>query len=113
MIEAFGIVKKACSSANMKFNLESQIVQAIHLSCDDIIHGRLHDQFLLSIFESKSGTQLNINVNEVIANRANEILRSFGVNTIHVHPHDHVNKNQSSFDTFLIGKEYFCKMFLC
>jgi fumarate hydratase class II len=105
MIEAFGIVKKACSSANLKFDLEKQIVQAIHQSCDDIIHGHLNDQFPLSIFESKSGVQLNINMNEVIANRSNEILRSFDVNTIHVHPHHHVNKNQSSFDIFLIGKE--------
>src|SRR5712672_541419 len=101
LIWAFGILKKACALVNQdlgklppdKTNL---IVQAV----DEVIAGKLNDQFPLRIWQTGSGTQTNMNVNEVIANRAIELAGGKMGSKKPVHPNDHVNMSQSSNDTF-------------
>ena len=96
IIHAFGILKKAAAQANLALGaLEEERAVAIQQAADEVISGKLQDHFPLVIYQTGSGTQSNMNVNEVIANRANEILGKKLV-----HPNDHVNKSQSSNDTF-------------
>ena len=96
VITAFGILKKAAAEANLELGvLDEERAGAICQAADEVICGKLWDHFPLVIYQTGSGTQSNMNVNEVIANRANEIL---GKDI--VHPNDHVNKSQSSNDTF-------------
>ncbi len=96
IIAAFGILKKAAAQANLALGvLDGERASAIQQAADEVILGKLQDHFPLVIYQTGSGTQSNMNVNEVIANRANEIL---GKSIIH--PNDHVNKSQSSNDTF-------------
>lgn len=96
VITAFGILKKAAAEANLELGvLDEERAGAICQAADEVICGKLRDHFPLVIYQTGSGTQSNMNVNEVIANRANEIL---GKDI--VHPNDHVNKSQSSNDTF-------------
>ena len=96
IIHAFGILKKAAAQANLALGvLDEERATAIQQAAEEVISGKLSDHFPLVIYQTGSGTQSNMNVNEVIANRANEIL---GKNLIH--PNDHVNKSQSSNDTF-------------
>ena len=96
VITAFGILKKAAAEANLELGvLDEERAGAICQAADEVICGKLWDHFPLVIYQTGSGTQSNMNVNEVIASRANEIL---GKNI--VHPNDHVNKSQSSNDTF-------------
>ena len=96
VITAFGVLKKAAAEANLELGvLDEERAGAICQAADEVICGKLWDHFPLVIYQTGSGTQSNMNVNEVIANRANEIL---GKNI--VHPNDHVNKSQSSNDTF-------------
>ena len=93
---AFGILKKAAAIAN--FNLGKISVEkkdAISAACDEVIAGKLNDHFPLVVWQTGSGTQSNMNANEVIANRGNEIA---GEKLLH--PNDDVNKSQSSNDTF-------------
>jgi fumarate hydratase class II len=104
LIEAFGFLKKACAIVNKQFQLDHQISDAIAQACDEVISGKLNDQFPLSIWQTGSGTQTNMNVNEVISNRAIQILGGVMGSKIPVHPNDHVNKSQSSNDTFPTGK---------
>ncbi len=96
VITAFGVLKKAAAKANLALGvLDEERAGAIQQAADEVISGKLRDHFPLVIYQTGSGTQSNMNVNEVIANRANEILgKSI------VHPNDHVNKSQSSNDTF-------------
>lgn len=95
-IHAFGILKKAAAQANLALGaLDEERAVAIQQAADEVISGKLQDHFPLVIYQTGSGTQSNMNVNEVIANRANEILGKKLV-----HPNDHVNKSQSSNDTF-------------
>jgi len=96
VIRSFGILKKAAAIVNMSFGLNKEIGEAIVKACDEVIEGKLMDHFPLVVFQTGSGTQSNMNVNEVVANRATEILD----NKIKVHPNDHVNMSQSSNDTF-------------
>jgi fumarate hydratase class II len=103
LIEAFGLLKKACAIVNKQFNLDTKISDAISQACDEIISGKLNDHFPLSIWQTGSGTQTNMNVNEVISNRAIQILGGIMGSKIPVHPNDHVNKSQSSNDTFPTG----------
>ncbi|CAF4502456.1 unnamed protein product, partial [Rotaria magnacalcarata] len=70
LIEAFGLLKKACAIVNQKFGLANKLSDAISQACDEIIDGKLNDHFPLSIWQTGSGTQTNMNVNEVISNRA-------------------------------------------
>ena len=96
IIHAFGILKKAAAQANLALGaLDEERAAAIQQAADKVISGKLQDHFPLVIYQTGSGTQSNMNVNEVIANRANEILGKKLV-----HPNDHVNKSQSSNDTF-------------
>ena len=96
IIHAFGILKKAATQANLALGaLDEERAVAIQQAADEVISGKLQDHFPLVIYQTGSGTQSNMNVNEVIANRANEILGKKLV-----HPNDHVNKSQSSNDTF-------------
>ena len=96
IIHAFGILKKSAAQANLALGaLDEERAVAIQQAADEVISGKLQDHFPLVIYQTGSGTQSNMNVNEVIANRANEILGKKLV-----HPNDHVNKSQSSNDTF-------------
>ncbi|HZG73591.1 MAG TPA: lyase family protein, partial [Chondromyces sp.] len=97
VIYAFAQLKKAAAIANYKLGkLEEEKRTAIEQACDEIISKKWDDHFPLVVWQTGSGTQSNMNVNEVIARRANELLQLEG----HIHPNDHVNMSQSSNDTF-------------
>ena len=96
VIRAFAILKKAAALANCKLgNLDQKRTDAIAAACDEILAGKLDEEFPLVVWQTGSGTQSNMNVNEVVAARANALLGEKLV-----HPNDHVNKSQSSNDTF-------------
>ncbi|HEX8949381.1 MAG TPA: class II fumarate hydratase, partial [Dissulfurispiraceae bacterium] len=98
-IKAVGIIKYAAAVANTELGLlPGDLSPAIIESCREIIEGKHKDQFPLGIFQTGSGTSTNMNVNEVAATRANELLTGKRVTTSPVHPNDHVNKGQSSND---------------
>jgi len=99
VIHAFGLLKKAAAQANTSFGLDVKIANAIIKASDEVAQGKLDDHFPLVVWQTGSGTQSNMNANEVIANRAIEILGGdFGTKL--VHPNDHVNRSQSSNDSF-------------
>ncbi len=99
MIRSLAVVKKACAIANMKTgHLDEQICSAITAACDDIISGKFHDQFIVDAFQGGAGTSMNMNINEVIANRSIELLKGVKGNYSMVHPLDHVNLSQSTND---------------
>ncbi|XP_011686989.1 PREDICTED: fumarate hydratase, mitochondrial-like isoform X3 [Wasmannia auropunctata] len=101
LIIAMGILKKAAAEINKEYNLDPRIADAVSKAADDVISGKLYnDHFPLIIWQTGSGTQTNMNVNEVIANRAIEILGGELGSKNPVHPNDHVNMSQSSNDTF-------------
>lgn len=96
IIDAFAILKKAAAITNCQFGvLDSERANLISTVCDEILDGKLEGNFPLVVYQTGSGTQSNMNVNEVIAGRGNEIA---GKKILH--PNDHVNKSQSSNDTF-------------
>ena len=100
-IRAYGVIKKAAASVNHDFNnLDSSILSAIHKAADEVIEGKLDDHFPLVVWQTGSGTQTNMNFNEVIANRAIEIMGGEIGSKHPVHPNDHVNMSQSTNDTF-------------
>ena len=99
VIRAFGIVKKAAAMVNMETHLDKTVGKAIVQAADEVISGKLKDHFPLVVWQTGSGTQTNMNVNEVIANRAIEILGGQLGSKKPVHPNDHVNNGQSSNDT--------------
>ena len=100
-IRAYGIIKKAAASVNHEFgNLDASILSAIHQAADEVIEGKLDDHFPLVVWQTGSGTQTNMNFNEVIANRAIEIMGGEIGSKHPVHPNDHVNMSQSTNDTF-------------
>ena len=99
MIKALAYVKKGAALANCEAGLiEEDVAKAIMLACDEILNGRLHGQFITDLIQGGAGTSINMNVNEVIANRANEILGGKKGKYEFVHPFDHVNKCQSTND---------------
>lgn len=100
LIKAFGIIKKAAARVNTEYGLDPKIAGAIQQAADDVISGKLLDHFPLVVFQTGSGTQSNMNANEVISNRAIEILGGELGSKTPVHPNDHVNRSQSSNDTF-------------
>lgn len=102
IIRAFGVLKKAAALANMELGiLAEEKASLIMQVCDEIIEGKLDDHFPLVIWQTGSGTQSNMNVNEVVANRAHVILGGkLGEGKCFIHPNDDVNKSQSSNDTF-------------
>jgi fumarate hydratase class II len=102
IIRAFAILKKSAARTNEELgvlsNEKSELIQSV---CDEILEGKLDDQFPLVIWQTGSGTQSNMNVNEVIANRAHQLEgKVIGNGDRKVHPNDDVNKSQSSNDTF-------------
>lgn len=99
VIKAFGLLKKSAAKANLNFGLEPKIAEAIIQAADEVIDGKLDDHFPLVVWQTGSGTQSNMNSNEVISNRAIEILGG-ELGSKMVHPNDHVNRSQSSNDTF-------------
>ncbi|RTZ48170.1 class II fumarate hydratase [Candidimonas sp. SYP-B2681] len=101
MISALGILKKAAALANSELDeLPDNIALLIAEAADEVIDGKLDDEFPLVVFQTGSGTQSNMNANEVIANRAIELAGGTLGSKTPVHPNDHVNRSQSSNDTF-------------
>jgi fumarate hydratase class II len=98
---ALGIVKRAAAAVNREQGtLEARLAEPIMRAAQEVIDGKLFDHFPLVVWQTGSGTQSNMNANEVIANRANEILGAPLGSKSPVHPNDHVNRSQSSNDTF-------------
>jgi len=101
LITALAIVKRAAAQANRELGtLDARRANAIIEAAEEIIDGKLDDQFPLAVWQTGSGTQTNMNVNEVIANRANERLGGKLGAKSPIHPNDHVNLSQSSNDSF-------------
>lgn len=101
VIRALGIVKRAAAEANMELGrLDPKIGQAIVVAAQEVIDGKLDAHFPLSVWQTGSGTQSNMNANEVISNRAIEMLGGEMGSKTPVHPNDHVNMSQSSNDTY-------------
>ncbi|KAJ3558038.1 hypothetical protein NM688_g1147 [Phlebia brevispora] len=100
LIKAFGVLKKAAAIVNVGYGLDPKIGSAIQQAADDVISGKLIDEFPLVVFQTGSGTQSNMNANEVISNRAIQLLGGELGSKKPVHPNDHVNMSQSSNDTF-------------
>jgi fumarate hydratase class II len=101
LIRAFGILKKACALVNQDLGkLPADKAKLIAQAADEVIAGKLNEQFPLRIWQTGSGTQTNMNVNEVISNRAIEMAGGEMGSKKPVHPNDHVNMSQSSNDTF-------------
>ena len=101
LIRAFAILKKAAALTNNELKLlPDDITKLIVAAADEVITGKLHEQFPLRVWQTGSGTQTNMNVNEVIANRAIEMAGGKLGSKNPIHPNDHVNRSQSSNDTF-------------
>lgn len=101
IIEALGILKKSCAIANAHLGqIPSDVAKLIIEAAEEVIDGRLDDHFPLVVWQTGSGTQSNMNSNEVISNRAIEIAGGAMGSKAPVHPNDHVNRGQSSNDTF-------------
>ena len=101
MVRALGVVKRAAAEANMALGrLDPKIGEAIVAAAQEVIDGKLDDHFPLVVWQTGSGTQSNMNANEVISNRAIEMLGGEMGSKKPVHPNDHVNMSQSSNDTY-------------
>ncbi|MFW2389161.1 MAG: class II fumarate hydratase [Polyangiales bacterium] len=101
VVRAFGILKKAAALTNNQLdNLEQDVCELIVRAADEVIEGKLDEHFPLVVWQTGSGTQSNMNVNEVISNRAIELAGGEMGSKKPVHPNDHVNRSQSSNDTF-------------
>ena len=99
--EALIMIKRAAASVNSRLGLiAASTADAIIRASDEALAGDFNDDFVLSLWQTGSGTQSNMNVNEVLANRASEILNSNAAKAHNVHPNDHVNRSQSSNDVF-------------
>ena len=101
LVRALGTVKRAAAVTNQELGLlEPRLAEAIVAAADEVIAGKLDDHFPLVVWQTGSGTQSNMNANEVIANRAIQLLGGEVGSKAPVHPNDHVNASQSSNDTF-------------
>lgn len=100
IIHALALVKQAAARVNRKHSLDAALADAIEAAAAEVVAGQHDDQFPLTIWQTGSGTQSNMNVNEVIASRANEMLTGQRGGKVPVHPNDHVNMSQSSNDSF-------------
>src|SRR5512143_2369509 len=101
LIHAYGLLKQAAAQANMKLGkLDKKLGKAIVDAAGEVAAGKLDDHFPLVVWQTGSGTQSNMNANEVIGNRAIELLGGQMGSKHPVHPNDHVNKGQSSNDVF-------------
>jgi fumarate hydratase class II len=109
VIRALGIVKRAAAEANMELGkLDPKIGAAIAAAAQEVIDGKLDDHFPLVVWQTGSGTQSNMNANEVISNRAIEMLGGVMGSKSPVHPNDHVNMSQSSNDTYPTAMHIAC-----
>ncbi|OYX50457.1 MAG: fumarate hydratase, class II [Alphaproteobacteria bacterium 32-64-14] len=109
IVRALGIVKRAAAEANMELEkLDPKIGKTIVKAAQEVIDGKLHDHFPLVVWQTGSGTQSNMNANEVISNRAIEMLGGMMGSKKPVHPNDHVNMSQSSNDTFPTAMHIAC-----
>ncbi len=101
IVRALGVIKKAAAKVNEGFgDLEPALSEAIQAAAQEVIDGKFDDNFPLVVWQTGSGTQSNMNANEVISNRAIEMLGGVMGSKTPVHPNDHVNMGQSSNDTF-------------
>jgi fumarate hydratase class II len=100
LVRAFGVLKKAAATVNLTYGMDPKVGEAIQQAAQEVIDGKLTEHFPLVVFQTGSGTQSNMNSNEVISNRAIEILGGKLGSKSPVHPNDHVNMSQSSNDTF-------------
>ncbi len=109
IVRALGIVKRAAAEANMALGrLDPQLGKAVVAAAQEVIDGRLNDHFPLVVWQTGSGTQSNMNANEVISNRAIEMLGGTMGSKKPVHPNDHVNMSQSSNDTYPTAMHVAC-----
>jgi aspartate ammonia-lyase len=100
-VKALAYVKKAAAQANAELNcLDAKIADAIVKACDEVLAGKLHDQFVVDMMQGGAGTSTNMNANEVIANRGLELMGHAKGNYRHLHPNDHVNCSQSTNDAY-------------
>src|SRR5471030_2182886 len=101
IVRALGIVKRAAAETNMALGrLDTKLGVAIEAAAQEVIDGKLDAHFPLAVWQTGSGTQSNMNANEVISNRAIELLGGVMGSKSPVHPNDHVNMSQSSNDTY-------------
>ena len=100
IVRALALVKLAAARVNRRHGLDGAVADAIEAAAREVADGKFDDQFPLAIWQTGSGTQTNMNVNEVIAGRANELLTGTRGGKSPVHPNDHVNRGQSSNDSF-------------
>ncbi|OWF38681.1 uncharacterized protein LOC110466004 [Mizuhopecten yessoensis] len=100
IIHAFGVLKRCAAEVNQDYGLDPTIAKNIMIAAEEVVKGKLDTHFPLVVWQTGSGTQTNMNVNEVISNRAIEIMGGQLGSKTPVHPNDHVNMSQSSNDTF-------------
>ncbi|KAF0112612.1 MAG: fumarate hydratase class II [Hyphomonadaceae bacterium] len=109
IVRALGIVKKAAALTNMDLGkMPRELGEIIVKAADEVIEGKLNDHFPLVVWQTGSGTQSNMNANEVISNRAIEMLGGEMGSKKPIHPNDHVNMSQSSNDTFPTAMHIAC-----
>ena len=109
IVKALGVVKRAAAEANLALGkLDPKIAEAIVAAAQEVIDGKLDDHFPLVVWQTGSGTQSNMNANEVISNRAIEMLGGTMGSKSPVHPNDHVNMSQSSNDTYPTAMHIAC-----
>ena len=109
IVRALGIVKRAAAEVNVRLSgLDPKIAEAIVQAANEVIEGKLDDHFPLVVWQTGSGTQSNMNANEVISNRAIEMLGGQMGSKTPVHPNDHVNMSQSSNDTYPTAMHIAC-----
>ncbi len=109
VVRALGIVKRAAAEANLDLGrLDRKLAEAIVASAQEVIDGKLDDHFPLVVWQTGSGTQSNMNANEVISNRAIEMMGGTMGSKKPVHPNDHVNMSQSSNDTYPTAMHIAC-----
>ena len=109
IVRALGVVKRAAAETNMALGrLDPALAEAVVRAADEVIEGKLNDHFPLVVWQTGSGTQSNMNANEVISNRAIEILGGEQGSKKPVHPNDHVNMSQSSNDTYPTAMHIAC-----
>src|SRR5688572_25439504 len=109
VVRALGIVKRAAAEANLELGkLEPKLAKNIIAAAQEVIDGKLNDHFPLVVWQTGSGTQSNMNANEVISNRAIEMMGGVMGSKKPVHPNDHVNMSQSSNDTFPTAMHIAC-----
>jgi len=100
-VQALGLVKQASARVNHELKLlDRRLARTIEKASEEVVQGRWDHQFVVDVFQTGSGTSTNMNANEVIANRANELLGGRKGTYRPVHPNDHVNLGQSSNDVF-------------